>query len=87
MREGSCSCSVRNVKIGTQSRWTGQLLCIKLANIHMRRHLIADHIGWFKETEGTDGGKLRTIEDLMRQKGEKVTRGRIDAGGVIEYTQ
>jgi protein import protein ZIM17 len=53
----------------------------------MRRHLIADHIGWFKETEGTDGGKLRTIEDLMRQKGEKVTRGRIDAGGVIEYTQ
>ena len=48
-----------------------------------RRHLIADHIGWFKES--TEDGKLRTIEDLMRQKGEKVVRGRIDAGGVIEY--
>lgn len=48
------------------------------------RHLIADHLGWFKES--TEDGKLKTIEDLMRAKGEKVRRGSIDGNGVIEYT-
>ncbi|TFK90823.1 zf-DNL-domain-containing protein [Polyporus arcularius HHB13444] len=47
------------------------------------RHLIADHLGWFKES--TQEGKLKTVEDLLRAKGEKVRRGRIDAGGVVEY--
>ncbi|KAI0700136.1 DNL zinc finger-domain-containing protein [Cerioporus squamosus] len=47
------------------------------------KHLIADHLGWFKE--GTQDGKLKTVEDLLRAKGEKVRRGRIDAGGVVEY--
>ena len=47
------------------------------------RHLIADHLGWFKES--TQDGKLKTVEDLLRAKGEKVRRGRIDAGGVVEY--
>lgn len=49
------------------------------------RHLIADHLGWFKETEGTNDGQLKTIEDLVRAKGEIVKRGRLDAGGVVEY--
>ncbi|KAG6880217.1 hypothetical protein C0992_002983 [Termitomyces sp. T32_za158] len=47
------------------------------------RHLIADHLGWFKES--TEEGKLRTVEDILRARGEKVRRGRIDAGGVVEY--
>ncbi|KAL6306268.1 DNL zinc finger-domain-containing protein, partial [Sparassis latifolia] len=47
------------------------------------RHLIADHLGWFKES--TEEGKLKTIEDLMRVKGAVVQRGRIDANGDIEY--
>lgn len=50
------------------------------------RHLIADHLGWFKES--TEDGKLRTIEDLLKAKGEKVRRGRLDAGGtVVEYIE
>ncbi|KAH0583532.1 hypothetical protein J132_09680 [Termitomyces sp. J132] len=47
------------------------------------RHLIADHLGWFKES--TEDGKLRTVEDILRARGETVRRGRIDAGGVVEY--
>ncbi|EIN03912.1 zf-DNL-domain-containing protein [Punctularia strigosozonata HHB-11173 SS5] len=48
------------------------------------RHLIADHLGWFKES--TEDGKLRTVEDLMRAKGEQVRRGHIDGSGeVVEY--
>lgn len=53
-------------------------------HLSSNRHLIADHLGWFKES--TEEGKLKTVEDLMRAKGERVRRGRLDAGGVIEYT-
>jgi len=47
------------------------------------RHLIADHLGWFKDS--TKDGKLRTVEDILRDRGETVRRGRLDAGGVVEY--
>lgn len=49
----------------------------------MIRHLIADHIGWFKES--TENGKMATVEDLMRLKGETVQKGRINMDGDIEY--
>ncbi|KAI5121862.1 hypothetical protein M0805_001070 [Coniferiporia weirii] len=51
------------------------------------KHLIADHLDWFNTTDGTGDGQLKTIEDIMRAKGEKVSRGRLDAGGVVEYTE
>ncbi|KAK0218266.1 DNL zinc finger-domain-containing protein [Armillaria fumosa] len=47
------------------------------------RHLIADHLGWFKES--TEDGKLRTIEDLVKARGEKVKYGRVGMDGDIEY--
>ena len=49
------------------------------------RHLIADNLGWFKD-ERTGQGSLRNVEEIMRSKGQQVTRGRLDAGGVVEYT-
>ena len=60
-------------------------LFVKLCLTSFPRHLIADHLGWFKED--TEDGKLRTVEDLLRARGEKVTRGRLDAGGVVEYAE
>ena len=50
------------------------------------RHLIADNLGWFKD-ERTGQGSLRNIEEIMVSKGQQVTRGRLDAGGVVEYTE
>ncbi|KZV72429.1 zf-DNL-domain-containing protein [Peniophora sp. CONT] len=47
------------------------------------RHLIADHLGWFKDS--MNDGKMRTVEDIMREKGESVRRGALTAGGDIEY--
>ncbi|KAK4683496.1 hypothetical protein P7C73_g6758, partial [Tremellales sp. Uapishka_1] len=47
------------------------------------RHLIADHLGWFKES--TEEGKLKTVEDLLRAKGETVKRGKYNFEGDIEY--
>jgi len=50
------------------------------------RHLIADNLGWFKD-ERTGQGSQRNIEEIMRSKGQQVTKGRLDAGGVVEYTE
>ena len=41
------------------------------------RHLIADHLGWFDSDDLTQGGKYRTIEDLMRSKGVEVRRSSV----------
>ncbi|KDR67642.1 hypothetical protein GALMADRAFT_79657 [Galerina marginata CBS 339.88] len=49
------------------------------------RHLIADHLGWFKEA--TKGGKLVTIEDILREKGEKIQKGVISSSGNVEYAE
>ncbi|KLT44023.1 zf-DNL-domain-containing protein, partial [Cutaneotrichosporon oleaginosum] len=47
------------------------------------RHLIADHLGWFNEVTGD--GQHKTVEELVKAKGEKVTRGRVNFDGDIEY--
>jgi len=50
------------------------------------RHLIADHLGWFKDTAGTSEGRHRTVEDFMHSKGEHVRRGAVNEdGSVVEY--
>lgn len=36
--------------------------------------------------ESTEDGKLRTVEDLLRAKGEEVKKGRVNMDGDIEYT-
>jgi protein import protein ZIM17 len=45
-------------------------------------HLIADHIGWFNES--TQNGMFKTVEDLLRAKGELVQRGNVYDDGTIE---
>ncbi|PPQ85289.1 hypothetical protein CVT25_010062 [Psilocybe cyanescens] len=47
------------------------------------RHLIADHLGWFKDS--TKGGKAPTVEDILREKGENVRRGSLSANGDVAY--
>ena len=49
------------------------------------RQLIADHLGWFKES--TQDSKVRTIEDLLKANGEKVRRGKLDLDGTVEYIE
>lgn len=55
--------------------------------LRLTRHLIADHLGWFPEITQGSGEKrvLRTIEDIMQEKGETVRRGiQHGEGGNIE---
>ena len=46
-------------------------------------YLTADHLGWFKFS--TEDGKNPTVEDILNFKGEKIRRGSLGAGGVVEY--
>ncbi|KAF8573764.1 zf-DNL-domain-containing protein, partial [Ramaria rubella] len=79
-------CSHRSTHEFSKASYEKGIVLVQCPNCK-NRHLIADHLGWFKDHEAMKGGNLRTIEDLMRIKGEKVKRGRVDAGGVVEYVE
>jgi protein import protein ZIM17 len=51
----------------------------------IHRHLIADNLGWFKESTGD--GKLRNVEDLLRSRGESIRRGKLNPDGSIEVNE
>jgi protein import protein ZIM17 len=44
----------------------------------------ADHLGWFDSDDLTQGGKYKTIEELLASKGEKVARAKINDDGTME---
>lgn len=57
-----------------------------LSIMDFNSHLIADNLHWFKDS--TDEGRLKTVEDILRARGEKVRKGEMKIGeggeGVIE---
>ncbi|KAF7345436.1 Zf-DNL-domain-containing protein [Mycena venus] len=75
-------CGERSTHEFSKQAYESGIVLVQCPGCH-NRHLIADHIGWFKES--TEEGKLRTVEDLLRARGEKVTRGTLGSDGVIEY--
>lgn len=73
---------------GCKNRYLSSLLFRnqnKRLKISIIRHLIADHLGWFKEF--TEGGKLCTVEDLAKALGKKVQRGKLNIDGTVEYVE
>jgi len=49
--------------------------------------LIADHLGWFKDSTGQ--GKFKTIEEMMAVRGEAVGRGQglvDDDGNLVDIS-
>ncbi|KZT70817.1 zf-DNL-domain-containing protein [Daedalea quercina L-15889] len=77
------ACGTRSSHMFTRRSYERGIVIVQCPGCK-NRHLIADHLGWFKES--TEDGKLKTVEDLMRAQGEKVRRGILDADGVVEYT-
>ncbi|KAJ7249500.1 DNL zinc finger-domain-containing protein [Mycena haematopus] len=75
-------CGERSTHEFSRQAYESGIVLVQCPGCH-NRHLIADHIGWFKES--TEEGKLRTVEDLLRARGEKVTRGTLGSDGVVEY--
>ncbi|KAJ3756195.1 DNL zinc finger-domain-containing protein [Lentinula raphanica] len=77
-------CGTRSTHEFAKRSYERGIVLVECPGCH-NRHLIADHLGWFKES--TEEGKLKTVEDLLRARGEKIRRGHVDmSGGVVEYT-
>ncbi|KAJ3820399.1 DNL zinc finger-domain-containing protein [Lentinula raphanica] len=77
-------CGTRSTHEFAKRSYERGIVLVECPGCH-NRHLIADHLGWFKES--TEEGKLKTVEDLLRVRGEKIRRGHVDmSGGVVEYT-
>ena len=70
---------------GCKTRYIPQTSILRRSTLTIRRHLIADNLGWFKES--TEDGKLRNIEDLLRARGESIRRGKLNPDGSIEVNE
>ncbi|KAI0255724.1 DNL zinc finger-domain-containing protein [Lactifluus subvellereus] len=77
-------CSTRSTHQFTRRAYERGIVLIECPGCKTR-HLIADNLGWFKES--TDAGKLRNVEDLLRARGETVRRGRLNPDGSIEVNE
>jgi protein import protein ZIM17 len=71
-------CSHRSTHSFTRQAYTEGTVLIQCPECK-NRHLIADHLGWFKEL--TEEGKGVDVERILRAKGEEVKRGRVGEGG------
>ncbi|QRW17154.1 hypothetical protein RhiXN_05156 [Rhizoctonia solani] len=80
------NCGHRSSHTFTKRAYTKGIVIVQCPGCK-NRHLIADNLDWFKDTAGTgkDGRQNRNIEDIMREKGEKVQRGEIREGGALEF--
>ncbi|KAH9975800.1 DNL zinc finger-domain-containing protein [Lactifluus volemus] len=74
-------CSTRSTHQFTKRAYERGIVLIECPGCKTR-HLIADNLGWFKDS--TEAGKLRNVEDLLRVRGETVRRGRLHPDGTIE---
>ncbi|EUC59744.1 DNL zinc finger protein [Rhizoctonia solani AG-3 Rhs1AP] len=80
------NCGHRSSHTFTKRAYTKGIVIVQCPGCK-NRHLIADNLDWFKDTAGTgkDGRQNRNIEDIMREKGERVQRGEIKEGGALEF--
>ncbi|KAH9967413.1 DNL zinc finger-domain-containing protein [Russula dissimulans] len=78
------TCTTRSTHQFTKRAYEKGIVLIECPGCKTR-HLIADNLGWFKES--TKDGKLRNVEDLLRARGEAVRRGRLNPDGSIEVNE
>ncbi|KAF8834883.1 zf-DNL-domain-containing protein [Paxillus ammoniavirescens] len=77
------ACNHRSAHTFTKRSYERGIVIIQCPSCK-NRHLIADNLGWFKDH--AEEGRLRTIEDILRARGEQVHRGKVDADGVVEFS-
>jgi len=76
--DSSTPCSHRSTHTFTRQAYTTGTVLIQCPSCEAR-HLIADHLGWFKEL--TAEGRGLDVETILRARGEKVRRGSVGEGG------
>ncbi|KIY44993.1 zf-DNL-domain-containing protein [Fistulina hepatica ATCC 64428] len=75
------NCNHRSSHEFSRQAYESGVVLVKCPSCH-NRHLIADHLGWFKDS--TSDAKQQTVEDILRVKGETVRRRTIDLDGNVE---
>ncbi|KAF8269661.1 DNL zinc finger-domain-containing protein [Lactarius quietus] len=78
------NCNTRSTHQFTKRAYEKGIVLIECPGCK-QRHLIADNLGWFKDS--TEDGKLRNVEDLLRSRGESIRRGRVNPDGSIEVNE
>ncbi|KIK93693.1 hypothetical protein PAXRUDRAFT_828706 [Paxillus rubicundulus Ve08.2h10] len=77
------ACNHRSAHTFTKRSYERGIVIIQCPSCK-NRHLIADNLGWFEDR--TEEGHLRNIEDVLRARGEQVHKGKVDADGVVEFS-
>ena len=67
-------CNTRVQKLISRQSYERGVVIVQCGGCQ-NRHLIADHLGWFKHVQG------RTVEEILAQRGEKVTKVALEGGG------
>ncbi|KAH9026350.1 DNL zinc finger-domain-containing protein [Lactarius pseudohatsudake] len=80
----AANCNTRSTHQFTKRSYEKGIVLIECPGCKTR-HLIADNLGWFKDS--TEEGKLRNVEDLLRARGESIRRGRLNPDGSIEVNE
>ncbi|KAG6328284.1 hypothetical protein ID866_10805, partial [Astraeus odoratus] len=76
-------CNHRSAHSFTKRAYTRGIVLIQCPSCK-NRHLIADNLGWFKDT--MEEGKLKNVEDILLARGESVRRVKLDSlDGDIEF--
>ena len=65
-------CGTKQARVFSKQSYESGVVLLRCEGCN-NLHLVADNLGWFEE-DGVYKGKNLNIEEIMRQKGESVTK-------------